>query len=82
MGYLKIHCDRCGGSWEVYAHQLKDDRANQCPHCFVEIDRQTWNRQIIPAFGAQDDANRELLKDHTGYRMPLCWVEYGMGMVR
>lgn len=82
MGYLKIHCDRCGGAWEVYAHQVKDERANQCPHCFWEIDRQTWERQIVPAFCALDDANRELAKDSIGYHAPFFWVEYGMVMAR
>lgn len=77
MGYLKIHCDRCSGVWEVYAHQIKDERTRQCPHCHAEIDKQTWERQIVPAFGALDDANRELLKDHTGYHVPRFWVEYG-----
>lgn len=76
MGYLKISCGSCGGKWEVYAHQVKDERANQCPHCFAEIDRQTWERQIIPAFGEMEDANRELVKDSTGYHGPLFKVGY------
>ncbi len=77
MGYMKIKCHECGGSWEVYHYNFRDDHLRVCPHCCKEIDRQTWNRQIIPAFGALEDANRELYKDHTGYPgVALFTVEY------
>ena len=77
MGYMKIKCHECGGSREVYHYNYKDDHLRMCPHCCKEIDRQTWNRQIIPAFGALEDANRELYKDHTGYPgVALFTVEY------
>ena len=72
MAYLRIHCDVCGGTWEVYHRDnWKDDKARQCPHCFSKIDRQTWEKQILPAFGAVQDANAELFKDSTGYHTPL-----------
>lgn len=77
MGFLKILCS-CGRTWEVYGHQIKDDRINQCPHCFSMIDRQTWDNQIIPAFGEMQDANRELVKDSTGYNSKLFQVEFLM----
>ena len=77
MGYLKIKCHECGGSWEVYSYNFNDDHLRVCPHCFKEIDRQTWNRQIIPAYGALEDANRELIKDHEGYTgVALFTIEY------
>lgn len=75
MGLLKISCS-CGRTWEVYGHQVKDKFANQCPHCFSAIDRQTWDNQIIPAFGETQDANRELMKDSMGYHKPLFQVEF------
>lgn len=71
MAFLRIHCDVCGGTWEVYDRDRKNDKARQCPHCFSEIDAQTWARQIVPAFCAVSDANRELYKDSTGYHTPL-----------
>lgn len=74
MGYLRIKCRNCGGAWEVYAQTINAGRA--CPHCFKEIEQQSWERQIIPAFHALDDANRELAKDHTGYHVPLFEVSY------
>lgn len=72
MAYLRIHCDVCGGTWEIYNRDdWDDDRARQCPHCFSKIDRQTWHKQIVPAFTAVNDANAELFKDHVGYHYPL-----------
>ena len=77
MGYLRIHCDYCGGTWDVYRHSNFHERAARtCPHCQQRIDGQTWEKQILPAFGGMMDANRELLKDHTGYHSPLFTVDY------
>lgn len=77
MGYLRIHCDYCGGTWDVYGHSNFHDRAARtCPHCQQRIDGQTWERQIVPAFGGMMDANRELMKDHSGYHSPLFTVDY------
>jgi len=72
MAYLKIHCDVCGGTWEIYHRDnWKDDKARQCPHCMSAIDRQTWHRFVLPALGAVKDANEELYKIHAGYHAPL-----------
>jgi len=80
MGYLKIYCHQCGGTWDVYSRDnWKADTARQCPHCFMSIDAQTWTKQIIPAFASMDDANRELEKDHSGYHTPLFDVSYTAG---
>lgn len=76
MGFLRIRCDYCGGIWEVYAHQMKSDRANQCPHCFKEIEPSTWENDIVPAWGAMEDANLELMKDNTGYKRTIFEVSY------
>ena len=64
MAYLQIHCVYCGGKWDVYKRDIKNERARQCPHCFQEIDRQSWEKEVIPAFGMVEDANAELYKDH------------------
>lgn len=76
MVYLRIHCAACGGVWEVYHRDnWNNDKARQCPHCSAEIDRQTWEKQILPAFGAVHDANAELFKDHKGNDKPLFYVD-------
>ena len=71
MAFMKIHCGYCNQSWEIYERNWKEPRANCCPHCQQEIDRQTWERQVLPAFHSVADANRELFKDHVGYHRPL-----------
>lgn len=76
MAYLRIHCEACGGVWEVYHRDnWNNDKARQCTHCFAEIDRQTWEKEVLPAFGAVHDANAELHKDHTGYDKPLFYFD-------
>lgn len=77
MGYIKIHCAECRRRWAVYARDdWKADAARTCPHCGAQIDPQTWEKQVLPAFGMMGDANRELFKDHTGYHAPLFRVDY------
>lgn len=72
MAFLKIHCEVCGGTWEIYHRDdWKDDKARECPHCFSKIDSSVWKNEILPAFNAVSDANRELFKEHTGYHKPL-----------
>ena len=76
MAFMRIHCDYCGGTWEVYHRDnWKDDKARQCPHCFAKIDRQAWEKDVLPAFGAVQDANAELFKEHTGNHKPLFTVD-------
>ena len=72
MAFMRIYCNSCGGKWEIYDSHNWTHKANRtCPHCCREIDLQTWYRQILPAFGAVSDANRELYKDFCGYDNPL-----------
>lgn len=68
MAYIKVHCDYCGGSWEIYKRDVKNDHARQCPHCFQRIEQQTWTREILPAFYSVEDANAELFKDHCDHK--------------
>ena len=84
MGYMCIKCHYCGGTWEVYGRSItgvsgatiSGNYARTCPHCFKAIEKQTWDKQIIPAFLAMSDANRELVKDSSGYHTPLFEVSY------
>ena len=75
--YMRITCGSCGKPWEIYERDKWNVAASgSCPHCGAEIDAQTWTRSIAPAFGAAADANRELVKDHTGSRQPLFSVDF------
>ena len=71
MAYMRIYCGYCGQKWEVYERDnWNSQKAATCPHCGKRIDGQTWARQVVPAFCAAGDANRELYKDATGYNLP------------
>lgn len=69
MVYMGIHCHNCGISWKVgIADDYHRDGARTCPRCGKQIDRQTWEGQVLPALGAVHDANFELARDATGYQ--------------
>lgn len=70
MSMMKIYCGYCNQYWEVYQHNdWKSDKARTCPHCFSQIDAQTWKRQILPAFGAFQDMSRTLSNDSLNGRV-------------
>ncbi len=77
MGMLKIHCGCCRQTWDLYNRGDYHRHVKRtCPHCGSKIDGQTWEKQILPAYGAMLDANRELIKDHTGYGQPIFTIDY------
>lgn len=77
MGFLRIHCHNCGGYWEVYGRDnWTESRSRTCPHCHEKIDGQDWDKEVLPAFGAMMDANRELDMTHRGFNTPLFTVDY------
>lgn len=69
MTYMEIHCGSCGRAWRVeISDNYQQDTARTCPQCGQQIDRQTWNNQVLPALGTVHDANFELARDATGYQ--------------
>lgn len=77
MGFLRIHCKHCGNIWHVYSRDnWRKDTFRTCPFCFTEIDAGLWEKQILPAFGAMSDANRELIKHSRGYNTGSFRVDY------
>lgn len=79
MEHLIIHCTSCRTAWQVYPRDMTDEKSRCCPGCYAEIDAQTWRKQILPAFGAMMDANKELQKDSTGYDAPPFQIDYIKG---
>ncbi|MBQ5319761.1 MAG: hypothetical protein J6K17_11765 [Oscillospiraceae bacterium] len=75
MAFIRIHCDYCGGEWEVYKHGLTSEHSRECPHCFHTVNEQLWEKEIIPAFCAVDEANAELYKEHLGEHKPLFYFD-------
>ena len=75
--FMRIFCDTCGNYWEVYGRDnWHDDKARQCPHCYARLDKELWERQILPAFGATSDANAEILKAHAGEHKALFTIDF------
>ncbi len=71
MAYLIIHCESCGGDWQVYARDdFSQRRARTCPHCGKAIDPRTWEKSILPAICIVADANRELVTAARKYHGP------------
>ena len=77
MGYMVVTCGYCHQKWHVYgSRNFNDKDARRCPHCQAEIDRQTWEHDVLPAFGAIQDANRELYKHSVGTHTALFQIDY------
>ena len=77
MGHLSIHCGGCGSDWIVYHRDdFKDWKARTCPVCGKTIDSQTWEKNVLRAFGEMEDANMELVKDHAQTHGTLFTVSY------
>lgn len=69
MAYLRIYCDSCGGSWEVY--RLTLDRGNECPHCGAKIEKATWRDYVAPMLDMMNTAAVALRLDHSACHRPL-----------
>lgn len=70
MVLMRIYCE-CGTVWTIeQGDNWRADTMRQCPNCHAQIDRDIWEREILPAFGAVADANAELQKDSLGYHRP------------
>lgn len=77
MGRLKIHCCNCGCEWDVYHRDnWKDWKSRTCPSCGEEIDPETWENQILNAFGEMEESNIELQKDHDQQHKTMFLVGY------
>lgn len=64
MGYIRIHCGYCGGTWEVYRRQMDISNARICPHCDSRIDSDTWASKIMPAVEKMNKVNLDLIDHH------------------
>lgn len=64
MVYMEVRCHNCGFAWSINNEDsYHKPWARTCQKCGKEIDRQTWERQVLPALGACIDANFELARD-------------------
>lgn len=75
MVYLKITCGECGNQWTVTENERTQENKRICPDCSGAVDLQTWNNSLLPAMCYAMDAEKELLKAHTGYQKALYSVD-------
>lgn len=58
-GYIRIHCETCGTTWEVYGSTMYTEDARRCPCCNAKIAQSAW-RLIQVADDAVNEAQYAL----------------------
>lgn len=74
-GYLRIYCDFCRDTWDVFARNINDNGARVCPHCGSKIKEKTW-KKVYDAVKAIDELNAELVQ-----QTPQFEAEYHPNMI-
>ena len=77
--YLKILCDYCGKTWEVYPRgnvsKLTKTKDYRCPHCDAKIDPETW-KDIVVGLSLTKGINEKLASDHVNKHNALFAVSF------
>ncbi len=64
MDYLKIHCHRCGGKFELYNHSMQhEDQPPRCPHCLAKMTQKQW-KDLANAYLTFHDVNKNFINGH------------------
>ena len=83
MGFLKVKCYHCKGTYRLYGDMIHHPSANICPFCRAEIRRSVSERCVIPPWAGMEDANRDLQQEYTGYSdAQLFQIEYQINKPR
>lgn len=75
MALMKIDCDYCGGSWEVYERNYTDQVSKYCPHCGKGIPDEMWTG-VAKAFERFKETNTDLFSESIGKHLPLFQVNF------
>ncbi len=75
MGYLKIQCHNCGGSFEMYWDDVENKEKARCPYCLAVMNNKQWNK-LVNAFFTIEEVNKGLRTRHTEHNEPLMQAEY------
>lgn len=75
MGYLKVYCSSCGGTYDIYKRNLKDPASAICPHCDKRMYRTTFEA-LHNAFDSMEKANLAIAQDAVEHHLPLFTVDY------
>lgn len=74
---MKIYCDYCGQTWEVYpSGEPMRPSASKCPHCgAAKVKPETW-REMVDCLKHVDKVNMMLASDHVNERYIQFAVSY------
>lgn len=64
---MRIYCDCCGTTWEVYPTTLDTEGARECPCCSQKIDQAAWHK-IKDAYLAVSQAHWKLIEQRNTNR--------------
>ena len=74
--FLKIRCDSCHQSWEVYEYNLQSGSAvRTCPHCDAVMQKETYD-QVISTFLKAKRVNERFAADSVNKNAPLFAVSF------
>lgn len=63
--FMRIWCQRCGGSYEVYDRDdVRCNKARTCPHCQEKVTAAVWEK-VVEAHDAYKLAELALASDDT-----------------
>ena len=61
MDYLRMHCHRCGGKFELYNHSMQHEyKPPRCPHCQAQMTQKQWN-DLVNAYLTFHDVNKNFI---------------------
>ena len=72
---MKIYCDYCGQTWEVYARdEPQRPTASRCPHCGkAKVKPETW-KEMIDCMKHVEEVNMMLAIDHANE----CYIPFAV----
>lgn len=62
--YIRVNCQRCGRSFELYNSETIRDKGRKCPHCQERVNALAWDK-VVKAFEACTEASFALYRDDT-----------------
>lgn len=62
--YIRVSCERCGRSFEVYNLSDITNKGRKCPHCQERVNASAWGK-VVKAYVACCEANLALYRDDT-----------------
>lgn len=79
MGYMKIYCDSCDRTFELYERDIMDSQRDRisrvCPHCGAKIPLACYHKAVL-AFYEHSNVNMALHNSHVNDHTPLFTIDF------